>query len=121
MTAEWMPTLYSGLSVDTVKRGMAIVGIDYPEAATEELVRDGIIDLLVLAYAAGLDWRHILERAEIHAAAETDSPDCIEADSRLIREQDATACERCRSAPIADTDSGLCHGCTANNDGRVVL
>lgn len=30
-------------------------------------------------------------------------------------------CERCKSAPITDTDAGLCDGCTDNNDRRVAL
>jgi len=72
----------------TVRRGLALVPADSPEEVNETMISDGVVDLLVLAFAAGLDWRDIYASVYKHIAAETDSPDEIEYDAELLRAEE---------------------------------
>lgn len=66
------------MSQETVERALALLGESAPADCSGDDISDRIVDLLVLAHAAGYDWRSMADWAERHAAAETDAPDDLE-------------------------------------------
>ncbi len=76
---------HAALSPKTVHRALLVMGEVDAEDCREERIADHIVDLLVLAAAAGHDWREVLATAEMHASAEIGGEiDGIETDASAI-------------------------------------